>query len=104
SADTTTTTTAAMSLPPMLMEHAVLRIDSLGPAHRLVAAVARRGGDQHANRLVPVVRDRAPALDVEAGERSFRQRVLVAVDHHRGVAAECEEDLFLVAAGLVVLG
>ena len=54
--------------------------------------------------LVPLVCDCAPRLRVEAREGPGRSRVLLAVDDERSVALDDEEDLLLLALGLVVLG
>src|SRR4051812_1991024 len=79
------------------------RPDGSGPAHRLVAAAPRRRADQHADRLAPVVGNRALHVGVEPRERALRKRVLFVVDQHGGVTAERQEHLFLVPPGLVVL-
>src|SRR3954467_11372018 len=88
-----------------LIEHAMMKRVSpvLGPAHRLVAARARGGGDQHADRLIGLVRDGACGFGVEPRERSLGQGAGLAVDLERRIRCQGQEDLLLVARGLVVL-
>src|SRR5207245_2247638 len=77
---------------------------ALVPAHRLVAARARRRDDQHGCGAGAVVPHRAPELGIDADEGARGRGVILTVDHHRRLPVEHDEDLFLVAVGLVVLG
>ena len=73
----------------------------LRPAHRLVAARHRGRDDEDARHGVPVVSHRPLRRRVEARERALAERMVGAVDDERGRALEDEEDLLVVAVGLL---
>src|SRR5438128_371999 len=81
----------------------VLNLD-LRPVERLEAARRRRGDDQHPRGRVAVVADGSEQAWLDPHERGGAERELASFDHERRRAVEHDEDLLLVAGGLVVLG
>src|SRR5215831_3763133 len=75
-----------------------------GPAHVRVAGRGRSGDDQEGDGVLLVVPHRPRQRRRDADEGPGRGRMVLAVDHDHRASLEDDEDLLLVALGLVVLG